>query len=600
MAVTSEARYTEALDHMRIVKSPFSSTQDCFAQDVLREALKIPLRRFGNRDSITHGRPTPTGADVLTIMRDSLRTLQVQELLYLLALLSTSAELDSRDLWDSEGILKSTEGLVNILSDGFARFIHPSLKRHMLEYTALPGSTLDTSSSQVKLAKACIDLLSWKRFSDGPCVDKRSLEHRVSQSPLLDYAAKNWINHYNKAGRVEGNHASLRESLLRFLRNEKSVSSARQLMLLPEPVWIGSSSLHDSSSSQGGDMDDKGLRWPCYVGFAKSNHCDTTGLHLAITLGLHEIARDLATELRSENMSYPDGNGDTPLHLAITMHREQENGALIEHLINRHADLNVLDRKGFSPWHLAVAYGNIVAVEQMLGRPDITLGVNAIVKPEDGTKPSKFSNTQDYGDFLWITKTMAGGTALHLASRNGHFNIVNRLIKDDRVDGALEDAEGMTAFHKACKYGRVGIIQLLIKANPGCVYHASSKDGRIGLHFACRYAAGYHAAKLLLARYPDLCRVADKYGEVALHYAAKGEDERAIELLLQQPDINANHRNGRGETPLMLAVDSRSDNFDRLYDHPKTNRWGATGEFSMHEVREKHRLASVSNDTRIL
>ncbi|GAB7324352.1 hypothetical protein MBLNU13_g08305t2 [Cladosporium sp. NU13] len=449
MAVTSKAEYTKTLDRIRTIRSPFSSTQSEFIRDVLSEALQRPLQRLSRHKPGNHSGSAPSGGDVLTIMRDSLRTLQVRELLYLLVLLSTSAELDSRDLWDSEGILKSTQGLVNILSDGYARFIHPWLKRHLLEHGTIPGSTLDTSNSQVALAKACIDCLSWRRISSGPCMTRRDLENRVFQSPLLDYAAKNWMKHYDKARRFGGEHTSLRKSLLRFLRNEKSVSSSQQLMFLPEPIWIKDSTLHDPVLSQDSDIDDRPLRWPSYAGFTKSNQHDTTGLHLAITLDLHDIAVDLATELDSKSLSCPDGNGDTPLHTAIIMRRVHHNRALIELLINLGADINVPDRKGFSPWHLAAACGNSRAVEQMMGRPHIALDVNATVQPEHEIGSLDIPDSQSDGGPLWIKKPMCGATALHLASRNDHLDIVVHLIKDNRVNVALEDVEGMTAFHKA-------------------------------------------------------------------------------------------------------------------------------------------------------
>ena len=56
-------------------------------------------------------------------------------------------------------------------------------------------------------------------------------------------------------------------------------------------------------------------------------------------------------------------------------------------------------------------------------------------------------------------------TGLHLATRNGHANIVEYLIENGLADANAADGNGKTSLHFACCSGHYDIVQLLVKSS---------------------------------------------------------------------------------------------------------------------------------------
>ena len=65
-------------------------------------------------------------------------------------------------------------------------------------------------------------------------------------------------------------------------------------------------------------------------------------------------------------------------------------------------------------------------------------------------------------------ETMSYNTALHVASANGHFNIVNMLLKNKNIKTDEQNEFGSTALHYACTNGHINVVEALLaaKANP--------------------------------------------------------------------------------------------------------------------------------------
>jgi ankyrin repeat protein len=230
-------------------------------------------------------------------------------------------------------------------------------------------------------------------------------------------------------------------------------------------------------------------------------------------------------------------------------------------------------------------------VRMFLKQPAEGLDMNQLVSPKEDQHQSQLVTTSN-GSSARNEQTAYGATALHLAARNGHVEIVRRIISDARCKELIEDCSGMTEFHKACSYGQLEVVRLLIETSAKYVRHHSKQNGRIGFHLACKYEAGYEVAKFLLEAYPDLCRIPDNNGDVALHHAAIGSVVNTVQLLLQQPDININPRNKKGQTPLALAAEYDSAALCTLYDHEGVYRWisvmGRPVEEIVRQQRERH------------
>jgi ankyrin repeat protein len=512
------------------------------------------------------------GKDILRFLRDVARPIRITELLHMLALRKYQ-EFDERFLLDPQELLEITQGLVVIGSNDLVSFVHPWLKRHLQRDQRWKD---EFSDSSFFLTRSCINYLSWARFASGPCTSKDALEARMNISPFLDYASRYWSTHY---GTASGNNFTtsqrslLTSKVLEFLRRDGHVSSARQILLLPDPVWKNPNRQY----VQGLALERSGERLSVHANRALRTklpgHVDlyevglTTGLHLATLLDMGGLVKLMLQQSTSSTIHKLDDLQESLLHLAVAY----SNDDLVSYLIDKGADLNQQDHQGLSPWHIAAAYGNTSAVKRMLRQQVGLLNVDAPIIP----KRARWQRTSTNNPrpliitaSLWTERASCGSTAMHLAARNGHYEVVAEIIKDGRFHWKIEDEDGMTAFHKACKYGWLEIVKLFVDRGT-CPKYRSSKDGRSGLHLACKYPSGFEVAKYLLESFPKLCNEKDSNGETALHHAAAGLDSRAVQLLLDHPSVVIDSANRQGRTPMMLAAFNPNRGFELFLRHKR-------------------------------
>ncbi|XP_053980844.1 ankyrin repeat domain-containing protein 39-like isoform X1 [Hylaeus volcanicus] len=76
----------------------------------------------------------------------------------------------------------------------------------------------------------------------------------------------------------------------------------------------------------------------------------------------------------------------------------------------------------------------------------------------------------------------AGYTALHYASRNGHYEMCKILLENDAKVNARTHCGHATALHRAAMQGHVNIVQLLLKS--GADSNLKDVDGYTALHRA--------------------------------------------------------------------------------------------------------------------
>ena len=543
MKVPDRQSFTEALNEVRnITSKPTVQTENDLERTVFPRAFHRNIRRLSQRKG---------AGDILAFVLDSSRQFREAELCYVLACCKNPRTLKAVTHFDSVNLSEITQGLLTVGDDGLISFVHPGLRTYLQRNRSLPGfpSMSDKNST---LAHVCISYLSSKQFSDGPCASREDLMARISRSPFLDYAARHWHRHYLEADR-SGTDMTLSKSAKQFLSQPGSVSSAWQILFLVRLLTKehGQSQTEDSSSAATEEL------------YAFQARFHATGLHLAVQLRLEDLAHVLATDLDPSIINRTDGNGQTPLHLAVALGAE----VIAEDLLNHGGDANAKNLEGFSPWHIAAANGNLSMVRMFLKQPAERLHVNSQVSATDNQEQNPD------GSSARVNLTMHGATSLHLAALNGHAEIVKSIIGDGRCRKLIEDRSGMTEFHQACKLGQLDVVKLLIDTSAKYVRQPSKKNGSIGFHLACRYASGYEVAKFLLEAHPDLCRITDSFGEVALHHAARGGVVKIVQLLLQQPDININALNKRDQTPLAIAAERENAAVCTLYDHDGAQQW---------------------------
>ena len=209
------------------------------------------------------------------------------------------------------------------------------------------------------------------------------------------------------------------------------------------------------------------------------------------------------------------------------------------------APVNVRDRGGRTPLHMAVELGDSLLVELL------------IVKGAD-------VSARDFWEFRDLLRStgppsitpdhfaIAGGrTPLHLAAYMGKAKAAEVLIARG-ADVKAEDNHGRTPLHHAAPTQEPQVALLLI-AN-GADVNAKDKDGWRPLHWAAAHGCG-KVADLLITSGADL-NAKDNGGWMPLHRAALRVNVDVVQVLIAKgAEVNA--RMDDGKTPFALARRSR-------------------------------------------
>ena len=140
------------------------------------------------------------------------------------------------------------------------------------------------------------------------------------------------------------------------------------------------------------------------------------------------------------------------------------------------------------------------------------------------------------------------------ADREEQVRIVQRLLDKEELDPAREDANGWYPLHYAAQYGRLEIVDLLLRyCDP---YLATSGTRSTALHIACANNRLDVVQALLQHCQGDAPPKQDKDGNTPIHLACKlGSMEIILRLLGKYPMNSIYEANKKGVTPLGFAVD---------------------------------------------
>ncbi|KAL5266150.1 hypothetical protein ACHWQZ_G006711 [Mnemiopsis leidyi] len=194
--------------------------------------------------------------------------------------------------------------------------------------------------------------------------------------------------------------------------------------------------------------------------------------------------------------------------------------AVVEELIKAGADLEIKDDDGDNALHYA-AFGNEPGAAMLL------IENGADINASNGN----------------------GCTALHVAANKGHRDMVSCLI-DGRADLNLKDAYGDTPLHDAIAKERNEIVKLLIDA--GADLQIPNDRGFNALHHGA--LKGNSGAVQFLVEQEGLVDIKKEDGFSALHLAALNNHKSVAEIMIKDGNCDINIRNGRLQTPLILAV----------------------------------------------
>ncbi|XP_048239781.1 serine/threonine-protein phosphatase 6 regulatory ankyrin repeat subunit A-like isoform X1 [Haliotis rufescens] len=243
-------------------------------------------------------------------------------------------------------------------------------------------------------------------------------------------------------------------------------------------------------------------------------------IHIATAYGFTAIV-ELLLDLVGIHIDARGGNDMTAIMYACYLgHKE-----LAQILLQRQADLELLDEEGDNCLHLACRGGSIAIVQLLL---DKNMDINK------------------HGEHA--------RTPLMYASYNGHGDLVRLLLKyGAKAEPDLSSIEQKdTCLHLACVKGETGVVRILLDQGAMGIEVIGGRE-RTPLMYACRHGR-LETAKELVDRNARP-NVLDEGNMNCLHLAAmKGHIPTAEWLLGLNVGLTVDSVNSVGRTPLMYAM----------------------------------------------
>ncbi len=271
------------------------------------------------------------------------------------------------------------------------------------------------------------------------------------------------------------------------------------------------------------------------------DHKGQTALHIAAAKcspWTSEIFKRFVVIVEEKKfLNVQDQDGRTALHVAVAAKRAD----FIESLLEHGADVTLLDHQGRTALHIAAASSLFPERIEVLEHIVVAAKAKGILDVRD----------QD------------GQTALHVAVAVGNVAAVEALLQHG-ADVTLTDNKGQTALHiAAAKFGLRGLEMLRCLAGPTKAkgsLNVRDQDGRTALHMAT--AAGDVAAVEAFLQHGADVTVTDNKGQTALHIAAAEFGLRGLEMLMclagpTKAKGSLNVRDQDGQTALHMAVIAR-------------------------------------------
>ncbi|KAH6934284.1 hypothetical protein HPB50_022864 [Hyalomma asiaticum] len=225
------------------------------------------------------------------------------------------------------------------------------------------------------------------------------------------------------------------------------------------------------------------------------------------------------------NLNEGDKDGDTALHYAVYGNKPE----MLELLINSGADVNIRNKRKYTPIHVAVNKQHVRCVRVLTnysGRLD--------------------ANAQDkYGD-----------TPLHDAVEKKRLDILDLLLNVPTIDMNVKNKSGFNAFHQAAFKGNKHAVQRILSKKPE-IADSKTNDGCSALHLAV-VNNNYSLAKTLLLQ--GRCTVDLKNGkqQTALLLAVCSGFCDLVELLIEA-GADVNEPDEDGNTPMHMSLMRRAE-----------------------------------------
>ncbi|XP_048241787.1 transient receptor potential cation channel subfamily A member 1 homolog isoform X2 [Haliotis rufescens] len=280
--------------------------------------------------------------------------------------------------------------------------------------------------------------------------------------------------------------------------------------------------------------------------YMKEEEHGQTPLHFAVMSGSIDSVKTLINKDRNSHKKQlihtKDDQGLTPMHVAAT-YRQLD---IMKYLMDRGAEFAEQDKDGSTPLHYACSAGTGAGVEMV----DLLL---------------QRANSKE----MMEKKDTGGNTCLHIATENGHEEIVQKLL-DNGANVSVARNDGMYPVHLAVISGNLKIVKSFVTKTESHNLEKNTKSTT--LHLAAQYNQ-LEIAQYLLKELHGLVAMKDDNDNTPLHIAALFNQSQIVKLLMEYGgEIDA--KNLKGRIPLHGAAKmGHIESLDILLD-PRLLRHG--------------------------
>ncbi|KAL7216958.1 hypothetical protein ACSBR1_028815 [Camellia fascicularis] len=261
---------------------------------------------------------------------------------------------------------------------------------------------------------------------------------------------------------------------------------------------------------------------------------ENTPLHIATQFGHKNIVAEIYDRQQSL-LAQPNLDGDTPLHVAARAGRISIVSFLVnEMLSSSYGDIENRGNRETEILRMRNKWGNTVLHEAVRNH---------------SIRVAEFLMKVDPG--LACFESNMGESPLCLTARDGMLEIVNLLLMAARYS-AYGGSDGQTALHAAIAEGHFDVIEALVRAKPELIKEADH-HGRTPLYYAASMG-DHRTVQRLLQLDTDIAYMSDKEGLSPFHVAAyRGHTNIIKEIIRYCPD-SGELLDLRGQNILHIAV----------------------------------------------